>query len=209
MKSTKQFLRRVCAFGGTLAFVTFFSACSSVPTIGDPSNVLVRGGAAPDKINWPEKYKPENATFAVSNSVDIKAPPQVVWDIIVQAETWPSWYKGATNVRVLNASDGKLKADSAFNWQTMGQDFTSKIYEFDPPYRLSWESRKSTIQGYHAWLIVPTASGGVRLISDESMNGFLASMQALFLPNKLAELHDLWLAEIKKKAEATTAAATK
>jgi hypothetical protein len=112
-------------------------------------------------------------------------------------------------VRVLNASDGKLRADSAFSWQTMGQDFTSKIYEFDPPYRLSWESRKSTIQGYHAWLIVPTGSGSVRLISDESMNGFLASMQAIFLPKKLSDLHDIWLAEIKKKAEAATTAAAK
>jgi hypothetical protein len=88
MKKTKQFLRCVCICAATVASLTLISACTSVPTIGDSANVLVRANA-PDKINWPEKYKPENATFAVSNAIAIKAPPQV-WDIIVQAETWPS-----------------------------------------------------------------------------------------------------------------------
>jgi uncharacterized protein YndB with AHSA1/START domain len=206
MMKTKSFLIRALGVTGATMLVLLASACTSIPAVGDPANPLSRSTAAPDKINWPTQYKPENATFAVSHAIDIKAPPQVVWDIIVNAEAWPSWYQGATNVKVQNVSDGKLKADSAFSWQTMGQDFTSKIMEFNPPYRLSWESRKSTIQGYHAWLIVPSAGGGARLISDESMHGFLASMQSIFLPNKLAGLHEIWLAEIKKKAEAVVAA---
>jgi hypothetical protein len=69
-----------------------------------------------------------------------------------------------------------------------------------PRRRLSWESRKTLIQGYHAWLIVPTEKGS-KLITDESQHGFLARMQWIFIPSKLRGLHDEWLMKIKEKAE--------
>ncbi len=82
----------------------------------------------------------------------------------------------------------------------MGLNFNSSITEFVPPYRLSWESRKSSIQGYHAWLIIPTDEGS-RLITQESQNGWLASLEKVFQPNKLERLHDEWLQAMKTKAE--------
>ncbi len=154
----------------------------------------------PETINWPEEYQPDDASFFIHNAIDINASPETVWNILIQAETWPEWYEGASNVKLLNGHK-VLAADSAFTWTTMGLDFVSTIKEFEPHARLSWESDKWSIQGYHGWLIIPTDEG-CRLITDESQNGLLTYAQLLFQPNKLHRLHDIWLAEIKAKAEA-------
>jgi hypothetical protein len=152
------------------------------------------------QITWPKKYAPMHAVFYVHNKIEINAPPQKIWDLLIQAETWPQWYEGAFNVDVVNNESGVLEANSIFKWKTMGLDFTSTIKEFKPPFRLSWESNKYLINGYHAWLLIPTEKGTL-LITDESQHGLLAYLQSIFLPNKLRNFHDIWLAEIKKKAE--------
>ena len=83
----------------------------------------------------------------------------------------------------------------------MGLKLDSRVSEFEPPTRLAWESRKRVIQGYHAWLIIPTDEG-CTVISDESFHGFLGYMQGTFVPNKLHNLHEVFLEELKKIAEA-------
>lgn len=152
------------------------------------------------KINWPENYEPFNTSFFVHNETDIQASPQVVWSILIDAEEWPQWYQGAKNVVIMGDSTKRLHQDAVFTWNTMGLDFTSTVKEFVAPYRLSWESRKKSINGYHAWLILPTKEG-CKLVTDESQYGWLTLMQKSFIPNKLRKLHDTWLLEIKNKAE--------
>ena len=100
-----------------------------------------------EKINWPPAYEPSKSKFFVHNEIEVSAPPQVVWEILIQAESWPEWYKGAQNVAIRTASDGILNANSVFTWKTMGLNFESTIKEFEPYSRLSWESKRKSIQG--------------------------------------------------------------
>jgi uncharacterized protein YndB with AHSA1/START domain len=169
--------------------------------VGTPKNLLPQGQLAPDTIRWPAQYKPEAATFFVSNRIEISAPPQRVWDVLIDVETWPQWYAGARNLSLASTTPGKLAPNAVLSWNIMDLDFVSTIHEFDPPYRLSWESRKSTIQGYHAWILIPTNTGTL-LVTDESQIGVLAWLQGIFVPNKLSRLHDETLAKIKERAEA-------
>ncbi|MEL6950024.1 MAG: SRPBCC domain-containing protein [Pseudomonadota bacterium] len=178
--------------------VSLLPGCAS---IGDR---VAAAKAAPGEINWPEKYEPEQATFFVHHQIDIAAPPQVVWEVLIEAETWPTWYEGATNVSVRGNSE-ILEADSVFQWRTMGLNFESRIAEFEPPTRLSWESNHRFIDGYHAWLILPSATG-TTLVTDESMAGFLAYMQLIFQPNRLNRWHENWLRQIKARSESRAAA---
>ncbi len=155
----------------------------------------------PSQINWPDQYNPNEAGFFVHNEIEIMASPETVWNILIQAETWPEWYEGAENVTLLEPHDSDLLKDgSVFSWKTMGLNFESKIKEYEPYSRLSWESQKNSIRGYHAWLIIPTEKG-CRLVTEESQKGFLTFMQKVFMPNKLEKLHQIWLEEIMQKAE--------
>jgi uncharacterized protein YndB with AHSA1/START domain len=151
-------------------------------------------------VNWPEGYKPSESKFFVHNEIEISAPPEKVWAILMEAERWPAWYEGADNVSIVTSDQPTLEANSVFTWKTMGLNFESTIKEYEAPYRLSWESKKKSIQGYHAWVIIPTEKG-CRVITDESQNGWLTFFEKTFQGKKLKRLHDVWLAELKKKAE--------
>ncbi|MGD1841661.1 MAG: SRPBCC domain-containing protein [Thermonemataceae bacterium] len=152
------------------------------------------------QINWAEGYTPADAQFFIHNAIEIEASPQTVWDILIQAEDWPNWYEGMSGVKVPAASDGILFDSAAVQFRTMGLDFDATIVEFEPPTRLGWLSVQKRISGYHAWLIIPTEKG-CKVITDESQKGSLTFLQKVFVPNKLKKLHDIWLAELKKKAE--------
>lgn len=120
--------------------------------------------------------------------------------LLVDAEAWPEWYEGASNVVITSSETTVLEKESIFQWNTMGLAFESTVKEFEVPFRLSWESKKKSIQGYHAWLIIPTATG-CRVITDESQNGWLTFFEKTFQRKKLRRLHDVWLRELKKKSE--------
>ncbi|MEM8982989.1 MAG: SRPBCC domain-containing protein [Pseudomonadota bacterium] len=167
---------------------------------------VAAANAAPGEIHWPDEYAPEAAPFFVHHQIEIAAPPNVVWGVLIEAETWPTWYEGAADVSVQGAAD-ELRADSVFHWKTMGLRFESRVAEFEPPTRLSWESKHRFIAGYHAWLLLPK-DGGTLLITDESMGGFLAYMQRIFLPNRLNQWHENWLQQIKRRAESRAADAS-
>lgn len=153
-----------------------------------------------EKINWPSEYEPSKSKFYVHNEIEIKAKPEVVWEFLIDALKWQSWYKGAKNVSFTNPKETVLNGNSVFNWETMGLKFQSTIKQFEPNRLLAWESKKKSIQGFHVWLIVPTENG-CKLITDESQNGWLTFLQKTFQGKKLKKLHDIWLAELKNKSE--------
>lgn len=156
----------------------------------------------PEQINWPERYKPEKANFFVHNEIVINASSETVWKILIDAENWPEYYEGAANVEVKDSGTGKLTKNGVFTWKTMGFNFESTIKEFEPYSRLSWESVKPSIKGYHAWLIIPT-SNDCKLVTEESQYGFMTTLEKAFMPNKLERLHQIWLEGIKQKAESS------
>lgn len=151
-------------------------------------------------IVWPSGYEPSKSKFYVHNEIEINASPEIVWKILVDALKWESWYKGAKNVSLGSPDDTVLRSNSVFNWETMGLRFQSVVREYEPNRLLAWESRKSSIQGYHVWLIEPNGSG-CKVITDESQNGWLTFFEKTFQGKKLQKLHDVWLRELKTRAE--------
>lgn len=156
---------------------------------------------ATNLIIWPEEFHPEKSKFYVHNEIEINASPQVVWGILINAKEWHTYYKGAQSpIKFVDTTAKTLQDGLTFKFHTMGLKFQPVINEFVPNERLAWTSRIKSIQGYHAWVIVPT-DNGCRLITAESQNGFLTFMQKVFQPKKLLKLHDEWLRLIKERAE--------
>ena len=94
----------------------------------------------------------------------------------------------------------ELDAGSVFDWRTMGLRFTSVVRECGAPYRLSWESSRGAIRGYHSWLIEPTEKG-CRVMTAESQKGWLTFLEKTFQPRKLHRLHGIWLMNLKERSE--------
>jgi hypothetical protein len=152
-------------------------------------------------VIWPDEFKPENAKWYVYNEIEIKASPEKVWNILIDAKIWHTFYPGVESpVTFIDSHASILEDGLAFNMHTMGLKLKPVIREFVPYERMAWEVRRSNLTAYHAWVIVPTVDG-CRLITPESQNGFLTLLQKVFQPNKLLKLHDKWLKLIKERAE--------
>jgi hypothetical protein len=152
-------------------------------------------------VVWPDEFNPLKAKWYVYNEIEINAKPEVVWDILIDAKKWHTFYSGAQSpVEFMDTTATTLRNGLVFKLHTMGLKLKPVMKEFVPNERMAWEVRRGNLTGYHAWVIVPT-SNGCRLITPEAQNGFLTTMQKWFQPNKLLKLHDKWLRLIKERAE--------
>jgi hypothetical protein len=152
-------------------------------------------------VVWPVEFNPEKAKWYVYNEIEINAKPEVVWNILIDAKKWHTFYNGVESpVELIDTSATYLRNGLIFKLHTMGLHLEPIMREFVPNQRMAWEVRRANLTAYHAWVIVPTANG-CRLITPESQNGFLTFLQKIFLPNKLLNLHEHWLEVIKANAE--------
>jgi hypothetical protein len=69
-------------------------------------------------INWPAEYEPSKAKFFVHNRIQVNAPPEIVWDLLIDAANWSSWYEGASNVELTNSESRLLEEGTVFTWKT-------------------------------------------------------------------------------------------
>jgi uncharacterized damage-inducible protein DinB/uncharacterized protein YndB with AHSA1/START domain len=138
--------------------------------------------------------------FYVHNEIEINATPEQVWQLLVRAKDWIQWYDGIQNIRFEDSAQEALAKDTKVFWNSMGQSLNNTVVEFKPYQALAWQFNEAKIQGHHAWVIIPTATG-CRVITDESQTGRLAKLQKIFLPKKLMKQHDKWLRLLKREAE--------
>ncbi|MGF1637653.1 MAG: SRPBCC domain-containing protein [Cyclobacteriaceae bacterium] len=155
---------------------------------------------AENRINWPKEFDPKISDFYVHNEIEINATPDQVWQLLIQAKDWISWYDGIQNIRFEDSIQVQLAKNTKVFWNSMGQSLNNTVVEFEPNKTLSWQFNEAKIQGYHAWVIIPTANG-CRVITDESQTGKLAKLQKIFIPKKLMKQHDNWLKLLKMEAE--------
>jgi len=155
-------------------------------------------------VVWPEEFNPKKAKWYVYNEIEINAKPEKVWNVLIDAKKWHTFYKGVESaIEYIDTTATTLRNGLRFKLHTMGLQLEPEIKEFVPNERIAWEVRKGNLTAYHAWVIVPTDKG-CRLITPESQNGFLTFLQKIFKPSKLLNLHEHWLEMIKAKAEETT-----
>jgi uncharacterized protein YndB with AHSA1/START domain len=149
-------------------------------------------------IKWPDKFSPNRTAVHVRNEIDISAVPEVVWNWLVRADLWPTWYSNSSNVNIVGGGS-ELKAGTNFTWRTFGINLKSKVEEFEPPERLAWSAYSFGVQAYHAWLIQKTPSG-CHVTTEENQNGMMARLSSIFRQNNMSHYHQLWLERLRAKA---------
>ena len=145
---------------------------------------------ASTEVHWPTGYSPKNADLFTHDEVVIHANPSTVWNYLVAAEQWPSWYSNSHDVKILNA-EHILRPGSTFTWISFGVRLKSTVAEFVPNKRLGWSSTHldgSGISSYHARLLIPVVDG-CKLISESTEYGAnISSYSALIRQGRRFQL---------------------
>ena len=151
-------------------------------------------------IHWPARYDPKVAPVHVRNSLAIAAPAATIWNLLVRAPNWPTFYGNASNI-VIDGGAPELTAGTHFRWHSFGVDLDTNVVEFVPGERIAWLARGTGVEAYHAWAIAPTATG-CEVLTEETQYGVLARLGSIFMPNRMHGQHQLWLEGMARVAAA-------
>jgi uncharacterized protein YndB with AHSA1/START domain len=161
-----------------------------------------------DKVNWPERFEPKVSALYALNDIDVKAPPEAVWKLLVDAENWSSYFPPEDQVKILSG-EPELALGTRFSRITVGFHMSLHVTEYEPFSRLSWETvvdgDETGSTAYHGWVITPT-DDGCHLLTEETQQGlFLLEELGRKRPGALYGYHQDWVERLARAAETQAA----
>ena len=162
-----------------------------------------------DHVVYPPQYDPRISPIYALNEIDVEAPAAAVWQLLIDAENWSSYFPPEDQVKILSG-EPELRLGTRYSRVTIGFPMHLVVTECLPSRRLSWST---TVDGddtgssaFHGWVITPT-DDGCHVLSEETQQGpwFLEQLGHKH-PGGLYSYHQDWVEALARAAEATTAA---
>ncbi len=140
----------------------------------------------------------------IEESVEIKAPLPLVWQIFSAMEDWQSWNSVCEDCCIISGEG--MAEDTCFTFRMRPYYLPIKVMptitKCDPGKEVVWEGRRFGVQAVHRF-IFEEKENSVRLTSSETFRGPLLWLSKLiFIPKRLHRLTQQLMASIKDQAEA-------
>lgn len=161
-----------------------------------------------DKVLWPEQYDPRVSAIYALNDIDVKAPPEVVWELLVDAQRWSNYFPPEDQVSILSG-ETELKLGTRYHRITVGYPMSLTVTECVQNRRLAWattvDGDETGSSAYHGWVITPT-KGGCHVLTEETQQGeFFLDVIGHRYPGALYRYHQDWVECLACAAEAKVA----
>lgn len=158
-----------------------------------------------EKVIWPERYHPRSSAIYALNDIDVKAPPEVVWKLLVDAERWVRYFPAEDQVKILSG-ERELALGTRYSRVTVGYPMSLEVTECVPGRRLAWstvvDGDETGSSAYHGWVITPTKDG-CHLLTEETQQGpFFVELIGRRYPGALYRYHQEWVESLARAAEA-------
>lgn len=141
----------------------------------------------------------------LERTVDIAAPPEAVFAILVDVERWPEWTSSVTEARKLDPGDLAIGSRVELAQPRLSR-MTWTVTELEPGRGFAWTARSSGVRSVANHRIEPTASGSRVTLSVEQ-DGFMTWLMRPFI-KRIGERYIEAEAEgLKRRAEGPAAAA--
>lgn len=116
-----------------------------------------------------KKRSPE---MFIENTIKIRAPHSIVWDITTDVEQWPSWTPTVTSVHLVD--EGPLKLGSAARIKQPGQPEAEwTVTEYEAGKSFVWESRRIGLKFRASHNIEEDEAFSISILKVEA-SGFLS-----------------------------------
>jgi predicted SnoaL-like aldol condensation-catalyzing enzyme/uncharacterized protein YndB with AHSA1/START domain len=162
-------------------------------------------------VIWPHQFDPKTSAIYALNDIDVNAPPEAVWKLLVDAENWSSYFPAENQVKILSG-EPELVLGTKYSRVTVGFPMHLIVTECVPGRRLAWstlvDGDKTGSSAYHGWVITPTDTG-CHVLSEETQQGpFFLEELGRKNPGALYRYHQEWVEVLARAAEKETAKAT-
>jgi predicted SnoaL-like aldol condensation-catalyzing enzyme/uncharacterized protein YndB with AHSA1/START domain len=162
-------------------------------------------------VIWPHEFDPKTAAIYALNDIDVNAPPEAVWKLLVDAENWSSYFPAENQVKILTG-EPELAFGTKYSRVTVGFPMHLIVTECVPGCRLAWstlvDGDKTGSSAYHGWVITPT-DNGCHVLSEETQQGpFFLEEIGRKNPGALYRYHQEWVEVLARAAEKEAAKVT-
>ncbi len=155
-------------------------------------------------ILWPEGYIPGFTDNYVSNETTVaNLSAADVWPHLTDTSRWPGYYANVSDIFFRDGSGPMLRMGSRFHFITFSFPVEAEVTEFEPPAegkpgRIAWHgwvdgTTKDRLDVHHAWLIEDLDGNRVRILTQETQNGYPAKAMAEAKPNPMLNAHQDWI----------------
>lgn len=157
-----------------------------------------------DHVIWPEQYDPKISPIYALNDIDVNAPPEVAWKLLVDAKNWSNHFPPENQVKILSG-EPELALGTKFSRVTIGFLMFPIVTEYVAGRRLAWSTSvdgdETGSTAYHGWVITPTPNG-CHVLSEETQQGpFFLEQLGHKHPGGLYRYHQEWVEGLKRAAE--------
>ena len=155
-------------------------------------------------VIYPKQYDPRISPIYALNEIDVRAPAEVVWKLLVNAERWSSYFPPENQVSILGGQP-ELALGTRYSRVTIGYLMHLVVTECVPGSRLAWvatvDGDETGSTAFHGWVITPTAEG-CHVLSEETQQGpwFLDQLGHKH-PGGLYSYHQDWVEALARAAE--------
>ncbi|CAN5276351.1 hypothetical protein BH23BAC1_BH23BAC1_43520 [soil metagenome] len=179
-----------------LFFLFIFLSCSSnTEKSGNkiPNQVSIENYQFKE-INTPIDLK---APVITSNQLEIKASPEIVWQVLTNVARWTDWQ---SSIQTVDAPE-MVSEGITFNWKSGGINFTSSIHTMQKEAMLfGWTGKTIGAYAVHNWKLKPVKSGTIVYV-EESLSGIFPSLLKRKFQNDLERSMEINLLELKEYCE--------
>ena len=135
------------------------------------------------------------APIVTARETVVEAPIATVWRLISEPAGWPSFDPTVSDVQI----DGAVSPNVEFR-RRMGRTKVRALFAVVEPEReITWVGTASGSRVVHRNLLTDVPGGRTKVVSEESMAGFLLTL--FYSKAKLDRALDEWLAGLKAASE--------
>jgi hypothetical protein len=143
---------------------------------------------------------------AFERSIDIAAPPDIVWLVMSDAERWHEWTPSVTSIRLLDGKPIRIGSRALIR-QPKFPPALWKVTAVVPGRSFTWTSRAPLMRVFAQHSVDPTASGS-RATLRLRYQGLLGRLLARMTRDITNRYLDLEASGLKRRSEEPTRSAT-
>lgn len=157
-----------------------------------------------DHVTYPPEFDPRISPIYALNEIDVQAPANIVWKLLVDAEKWSRYFPPEDQVKI-QGPEKELTLGTRYTRVTIGFPMHLTVTECVAGRRLSWSTTvdedDTGSTAFHGWVITPTEEG-CHVLSEETQQGpwFLDQLGHKH-PGGLFKYHQDWIEALARAAE--------
>ena len=114
-----------------------------------------------------------------SVTVEIAAPPERVWEVLIDVERWPEWTETVTSVKRLDEGALRTGARATIN-QPKIPETEYVVTELDPGRSFTWVAKGPGVTTTARHDVEASSGGGSRVVLSVVQSGLLGSVMGRF-----------------------------